>query len=161
MLSQILQKNERWGISMYWKMPQRSFFWRIWDNIFFFSRFTDLYFFDLTFDRSKLNSRPVYCSRLYGTLIWTFWNILELCGLRRLWSNEQALQISRLENAQVVASSIVNSGTAEGLKIWGEGCKQLIKGHLKEQVLLLILPKSGRGWGGTLVPPVLRLLGTL
>ena len=29
MMSQILQKNERWGIFMYWKMPQRSFFWRI------------------------------------------------------------------------------------------------------------------------------------
>ena len=36
MMSQILQKNERWGIFMYWKMPQRSFFWRIWNNIFFF-----------------------------------------------------------------------------------------------------------------------------
>ena len=42
---------------------------------------------------------------------------MELCGPRRLWSNEQALQISRLENAQVVASSIVVSETAEGLKI--------------------------------------------
>ena len=29
MLSQILQKNERWGIFQYIKMPQRSFFWRI------------------------------------------------------------------------------------------------------------------------------------
>ena len=41
MLSQILQKNGRWGIYLYWEMPQRempqrSFFWRIWDNIFSF-----------------------------------------------------------------------------------------------------------------------------
>ena len=35
MLFQILQKNERWGIFQYIKMPQRTFFWRIKDIFFF------------------------------------------------------------------------------------------------------------------------------
>ena len=33
MVSWILPKNERWGIFMYWKLPQRSLFGRIQDAI--------------------------------------------------------------------------------------------------------------------------------
>ena len=36
MLSWILPKNERWGIFMYWKLPQRSFLGRIQDAIIWF-----------------------------------------------------------------------------------------------------------------------------
>ena len=76
MLSLILPKNERWGIFMYWKMPQRSFFGRIQDAIICFRdllTFTTMPAGRLRSTASRLFIRLSVCTILSVRLY--FWSV--------------------------------------------------------------------------------------